>query len=1643
MGDTNKVVLDIIESFGNRDIASCLKYISKTDRGIMEEEYGKQWYKHFYTNEHVEKYQPEITAMTGGFDDNFDILEQFDTQKEPQPDDAAGTHQSVSIEQRKENTKIQNFIDTLKEEKSKNSLKQIKFNEDQNDSHKDTKLNGVLKRIVVTQQFVLPDDSIHIIKKRICASLLTSSLISKKTPYLLPNRICLYLNIRNDKYKVIGFNFDDTSAWKHVDIFPHAQIGRYYTGSYLESMQELYRQHRLGIVHHSDKLLEDYVLEKGRPLQLRFFDIYHDLYHLANDQIFFKQANNMQRLINFYVSIYFPSISHEYVSQILDYLSNSQTDEGRYLIDQHRVIQNDVFLEKEPISVLETIRGDYDIYQKRKNEVFINQAIVKVPVLNVSGLETANDLFNIFDFVETSKKIPYISIQTKLTNYVKKEYRQISDQVKLLKVNWDKSKPYGLAFKVFIEEYNKFITIGINETGILEYKSQWREQDNMTVYKLKDTYIYIITFIKRLNKMINSHGGKPVTVPEYSQFRFALLNTMQVIPCDVDIGEFSNLNKLFFPYMNVIIQNKSKSLENTTNTTLRLIYKRISFYETSSRNRKEKFILELLRNYPENQITKIVSRKLSIPMVNVKKEIEIVKEKYPQWQKSQRRGKGIEQTKSMKMTGITVDIRPRDDGLIVRITGATKEGYMERITQYLATVLFIYEHHEQFQNKWEALTEFWKVVTKRNGAQAQTEIQSYKAINNIKQLADIDPKRFAFTPPQKGDRNYSRLCQNQFQPKPYLQDRVEELIQDGYQLDEKTQEYVYDYNGTQLRAVKMVNEDTKESYYLACHPKRNGKHVYLGFQDQQKHPDKMCLPCCLKLQQEISNKPEKKKRYKECLTEGQNTLSLDLNVSHIAYISQANHILHVGRFGFLPQYLDIYFNKQMGLTYFAKNEQVLVSTNGLFVLYGMPKYDSLMHIFAALQVTTKDNVTVRQVRQKITDFLKKDTDLKVFTHLMSGKIRKHFQTVDNYIAYIQEDVYDPDLLMELCSVPGLFHPKGLNLYVFYHIYTSKIDPETKTKIRIDSVRLECHTSLHKKGAPIIMMYRKHNQFFLISCIYKKKENKEIGIQKLFDNNTLRVHLTEFKAIGCKKIRLDEHYKYAAKSMAKYIRGSSLGEPVKQLINMYYKCVGFVTSKGFIVPAIESRSVIDLDIITEYPKKLKTFEEVKKAFAQFSRETGLHMNVAYIVPDEKGGTMSSVLLEYDMGKLHVRIVPTKIRKDLSQVKIHTSNIEIDRSIAYGKHYDDERIYQVTWESFIEETYQLLRYTFSYFAQKNKKIQTTLMQEVTKKMVTEKDTSQRLKVVHSICSDLLKAHFDLVDRKKIDLNDYAVQNRRAICGSAQANPAHCKNKKLLVIKEMFPKYLDRLTYEIIYDLLRRDEILGLHGKYLDQIVDYNVFEMKEVERIIGDNAYIHNDSAEPEDQDINKIDKDVFYTIINRDYETKHYKNFYIQQVNTESYAGFRAYANGFYYLKYPEEKLEYKNIGYTSPLQTKLAKIFRAKVILEMTSVGNGVFDGMVKMTGKKFNRDKYVRNLFLHPDSVGQLIPEWLILTIIYPDHPVFVYDRDYRIDYVIDAGKIYIDSLPTRLKQEDNSPFRDGIHFRVTKMVEGEGKMIEIMYPV
>ena len=120
---------------------------------------------------------------------------------------------------------------------------------------------------------------------------------------------------------------------------------------------------------------------------------------------------------------------------------------------------------------------------------------------------TKIDLFRIFNNFLVTHKYPFIQYQTldgqiifKYNEMNIKEYSSKKENIEVLS-KWFENAPYGISFKVRInkKDSDKFMAINLNDTGRIEYKTQWKEEDKAIVDDIKKTYDYVRDLLSKLN----------------------------------------------------------------------------------------------------------------------------------------------------------------------------------------------------------------------------------------------------------------------------------------------------------------------------------------------------------------------------------------------------------------------------------------------------------------------------------------------------------------------------------------------------------------------------------------------------------------------------------------------------------------------------------------------------------------------------------------------------------------------------------------------------------------------------------------------------------------------------------------------------------------------------------------------------------------------------------------------------------------------------------------------------------------------------------------------------------------------------------------------------------------------------------------
>ncbi len=210
---------------------------------------------------------------------------------------------------------------------------------------------------------------------------------------------------------------------------------------------------------------------------------------------------------------------------------------------------------------------------------------------------------------------------------------------------WFENSPYSISFKIRLVtekdgvEIEKFMAINVNNIGKIEYKTQWKEEDNANMNDIINTYDYVKELVDRINKTLENHPRKiTVRKPENYEFRFAFINCIQrfKLPNNkiISHNDLSDFCIYFYPYISLQVEPKKRMGKTTTEETKSkygsyLRYKRVSKFDNTAKI--EQRIISYMRNFDfeDDILGEEISKQFNITVERAKEEIQKVREKFP------------------------------------------------------------------------------------------------------------------------------------------------------------------------------------------------------------------------------------------------------------------------------------------------------------------------------------------------------------------------------------------------------------------------------------------------------------------------------------------------------------------------------------------------------------------------------------------------------------------------------------------------------------------------------------------------------------------------------------------------------------------------------------------------------------------------------------------------------------------------------------------------------------------------------------------------------------------------------------------------------------------------------------------------------
>jgi hypothetical protein len=1219
------------------------------------------------------------------------------------------------IENDKDTKKTTNLIEKiLEQDKDFDKLEKlndlIPFDNSKDNINFDDSLKNVYNKQYIYNNYIYKNDTIKNIKNKITCSIMKNKIFDKNSELLIPSRIYLWseyyynelvdnkLVVNHDKV-MLGQRWVRRNELLKIWIEPQDNIKIY------ESLRGNLR------------LLRDNIKKYGSNIrvendQYNTLDDYNEYY--TNNEIFMCDIYNelgknystdnesLKNLFDVYVRIYYLSISSTDFKNIIDYLNDNKKDESDLITKTYNNINNDIRMENTITRIVEEVKLTPELYKSYLKTNHITQVVTHINLymtkfnnktinfdnINIRKSDSKLDLYRIFDNFLVTDIYPFIQYQQGDGNLVYKFNSGNPEQDKnAILSKWFETAPYGISFKIKVNlkdsSTNKYISINMNDSGRVEYKIQFKEDDNASFDDIKETYQFVKDLIKKIN---DENTRLQLNVPNDNEFKFAFINTIQQIETKgiINHNDLDDFSRLFYPYIAVVINPRKRQAKEKIESDdefgkygTYLRYKRVSNYE--SERSIEKRILYFLRNFEfdEKKMIREIGNSFNLTDKIAEQKIKEIRDKFPYLKKAGRVLRKFENIPRYKAPGIDVNLQGKNkENYKLRISGSRNKQQLDNICEFISIMLYLYEDiyikkNSEKRYLLDILKGLNNIAKRRNKVEEIIETDN-NSVSKVKEITKLDKERLGFKP-EKGQSQWTRACQNsgkvKRRPNVNTAKTISDLVKNGYKLNDKTGVYekkVNVKNGGKnkeiiLRAAKVGSSKGEDDLYFTCDPTDNGKYMYVGFLTKSNNPSGLCMPCCFIKDPFDSNNKAKKIFNQKCIgqgQEGEQNNQKEKVVTDKVYILQDTNKLQSGRYSFLPKYLDIFFNIINKNIKIIKNNYLTSSDTGYYFKHGVVQEIPYLQAIASCL-----DISIDELKNKLITALEADKKLKLFTSLNSGDIRSQFNSIQEYINFIKiNSSLDYELLDDLISSKNIIRPNGLNIFIF--MKQEKFIIKDDKKIEKDDYVLVCkniENNIYYKERDSIILIREGNQYFPIHFLKKGSKDITIQISKIFSaSNPIIQTIIEYSNQNCTDI-IDKDLSLTAKKL--YNNNKSF--ITAQIIDSKFRCKYLISKNNILLPCAISGSLPDLDLyydndIDKYINKLEdTIDDIYKV---------LKMNPTGLFYGEKSDNKYEV--DGIMYSRHINVPIKKVIMTKEEIQKLSKNIGLkDFGIERRSQYDE--------------------------------------------------------------------------------------------------------------------------------------------------------------------------------------------------------------------------------------------------------------------------------------------------------------------------------------------------------------------------------------
>lgn len=1564
----------------------------KTDKSALVAEFGPDWINYFFTDQHIAYDQKQHGAgdqanNTKDSDLNFEGWFEDGTIVNP-----AGNLNRADVQQDIERK--------LKIEKDDDPG--IPFEVHSDDCRN---IRMPLRRIWVTTCYILEDDTIHNVREKICYSIMVDQRFGK--PYrLIPNRIALF-RFDNMKCYPIGYSYEriEGNFWDvkltnisegvsrdkiKLDSVPTTKLERYCDeGNYATAVKHFVSNEYIQAQSKLDKILyqDD---TRYNAQQIMMIDLYTEL-SIARNREYIEQ--NIDKFAKTYLTFFFPDCSNIELTEVINMLNqstNQSADALQASAERKRRIKTWQALRTRIKALLcstnmitrLSLQPKYDKYVRHE---VVNQATMQCKLTltgkfnNKKHRLSDTTLYHIFNtFVPTLKYI-WIKLTTRNDTPTYKVYpnmpqdmlQQHASQYRNL-FREHKKETYGLVAKMYIEQFDRYVHLTLGESLTLRIRTQWNETERMSFHIIETViFPHVQDWIRKINSdmLLHQRNQRHLTtieIPDISQARFVAINVNQYFdtPRPINFRMLSRIMNMLYPYVKV--------QESTSRNTLRMRYIRISEYNSKAQDRIETYVRQILKqrtDLNEADIIRLIQRVTKITEQQVIQLIRLVRTKYNISTNITHTGHKKTGKIRLNLVGVSMDFSKRDyvdkntkrnrHIYRLRCMGIQNYACFERIRSFVGSIMYLLMNIGSKKLAW--IQTNMKDVMNIVRIMRRHQINKYAATSsnntvqsNIKRLVWLDQARFGYRPDNVNNSNYSRSCEKKKQPRGIIDNVAgrQELENLGYVIDEQG---VARHKKSGIILPKLPNRKGEMRWYWCP----TQQYRYPGFLPLDRHPDRLCQPCCYKNLQSESPTPHKQELYRHCMST--NVSTPIVNRQNVNYIHDRYHRIRKGRFGRLPFIMDKLFNERGVIpgkkhvckfkTYGNKGNVLNhTGSDGFFVLLGMTIDNSFIRTCTQiLQQRIMDPCNMQMNR--FMTFLQhrfSSAPPELFTSIGDGRYRRRFPNVQRFIKYCFSPGNDIDkqiALADIISTPGVICREGINCFLFYgkkqHEDKDDIDivinPRGSKMVQLEPFRTQSRTIIllcfNKSYYSVVRIFKKERK-------RKQETSQNIGVQRVFGPAMQPAMLDLYH-----RMYQNQYIKQLSATVVYNMLWHINVKPVGQVLDSFYYCYGLVLPDMTILPVIASGALPHLKTVPRTEHRSWQFDKLWDFLQRIPQYA--QMLTQYIVMDETDGshnndTVTLSRLSTVDQSIQIPVVPHKVatveleRRGLHKISVMDNIVTaLNSAIREGKYVGDECDNYLIQQEYVTELFNLVRFHVSYLLQ-NRKNRRTIQQVVNNRASLEQEVDQLFKKF-------------IVIEQNIDWTTYRLVNQRVTCFDLKKKACTGINFRfyqgmcrLRVPQEVYSQFVKKIAQQISEPGIKRDELYQHHDAFIEDIIDMNQYDECKDCFLHQKNQYMKRGNAllrriwmgvDTQDFDYNVVEGTEFslsklendQNDNRRNPMTKH-TEYLIQRVLSDDLAIFRAYANCFHWLNNPTEATLSRNLGFVDYHQERLAIWFRGNVL---------------------------------------------------------------------------------------------------------------------